>query len=157
MDSKISSKNILRLYVKAWIISVIIFISYILFIQKITFNDILISFFPLTRGAYWYFTAYTGAYFFIPLIQKAIKSMSNINLYRISLLFLFVFSFLPTVAHIDVFYIRQGYSMLWIIIMIIIGMSIHKIAQENINFLKEKKYYLKNYIISVLITFFLFV
>lgn len=81
--------------------------------------------FPVTSGYYWYFTAYTGLFFTIPLINTAIKRMNQTEFFRVGLVCLLV---IPTYSQVavwfmknDVFYLNGGYSYLWLVILYVIG------------------------------------
>ena len=99
---------------------------YIFAPELITMNDAVRSVFPVMSSQYWYFTAYFGMFFFIPVINKAVNSIDikQFTVFIISLLI--VFSVIQTFFAKDVFGTSKGYSALWLIIMYILGAYIKK-------------------------------
>lgn len=109
-------------------------------------KDIAASFFPVTGGSYWYFLAYTGLFVLMPVLDAAIRSFSEETLRRIFVVLLIVFSAYDFWS--DKFIPSNGYSMVWLVIMYIVGAIIKKC---------EIGYYMKNrtlILIIVLCNFF---
>ena len=57
-----------------------------------SWKDLLKAFFPITTDAYWYFTAYTGLFFLIPLLNAGIRGCSNGQLMGLCLILCAVFT-----------------------------------------------------------------
>ena len=57
--------------------------------------DYLKAFFPVMKSPYWYFTAYFCLFFFIPLLNKAINSMSRAQVRAVVIAAVFFISVLP--------------------------------------------------------------
>lgn len=80
--------------------------------------------FPVTNNLYWYFTAYTGLFFIIPLLNSAVRGCSD-RLLKKSLLVIFVlFSVFDNYA--NQFNTNGGYSFIWLILLYLIGAIIKK-------------------------------
>jgi len=89
-----------------------------------TKQDMLDMFFPLTNKLYWYFTAYSGLFFLIPLINAAVRNCSNGYLRKIFILVFLLFSLLDRAY--DLFVIASGYSFVWIALLYLLGAIIKK-------------------------------
>lgn len=155
--TRVKYKNIILLYLKVWIISVLIFICFYLFYKNEMLKYVTLSFMPLTQGSYWYFTAYTGLFFLLPLIQKGIENYDIEEGKNLIIILVIVFSGITTFFHTDVFKLDIGYSMIWLMILNIIGMLIHKLVESGNYFQKKSLYYFKRYVALLLVTYFLFV
>ena len=103
-------------------------------------NNIFIEFFPVIYKRYWYFSQYFGMYLFIPVINKAVAYLtkSELKIIVFSLLFLFSFWHDFMNSHFDIFQIRQGYSVIWLLTLYIIGTYIGK---YKIDYTGKKKFY----------------
>lgn len=76
---------------------------------------------PVMTTQYWYFTAYFCLFFFIPIINKAVKSLPKNNLKYLMSVMVIVFSVIPTLFRRDVFHTNFGCSGLWLILLYILG------------------------------------
>lgn len=92
-------------------------------------RQIIKAMFPVTNGAYWYFTAYTGLFFIIPIINNFIRKNSRKEDLALTSVIGTVFILLPFTTSFfgkDVFNYKNGYSFLWLLILYIIGAEIKK-------------------------------
>ena len=92
-------------------------------------NQTLISaFFPVFSNQYWYFTAYTFLFLFIPILNKGICRLSEKNIKVITYLIIAISVFYPFLNDSwgKVFNLNEGYSTLWLIILYVIGGYIRK-------------------------------
>lgn len=87
-------------------------------------NDLVWMFLPVLRGNYWYFTAYTGLFLFIPLLNTAVRHTSNKTL--LQLLACIVFLFCPLETLFSSFLTHCGYSFVWLMILYLIGAILKK-------------------------------
>lgn len=104
--------------------------------------------FPVYNGLYWYFTAYTGLYILMPLINKGIKNCSNETLKKLFLLIIIVFSIFDTFT--NRFSFSKGYTFIWVVLIYILG-AIMKKCEIGKNI--KKIYSLSVIIILYAITF----
>lgn len=99
------------------------------------------AFLPVSTGAYWFFTQYFVLSFFMPFINKLVKTISlRQNAYLIGVM-LFFFSLCPMLYAMPVkflgefdenlFYTGRGYSVLWFVVMYICGAFMKRLADEN--------------------------
>lgn len=76
---------------------------------------------PVSTGTYWYFTAYFIMFFFTPLYNKLLNSLSGRQLKYLGWV-IFVFSSLwPTIWQSDIMETNRGYSFLWLSLLYMLG------------------------------------
>ncbi len=86
---------------------------------------------PITFDTHWYFSAYVGLFFAIPLLNSYIFSVRPEKAKRTLIMLIVLFCFLGMIK--DSFKAEYGYSMLWLIILYIIGALVKKLQLfENI-------------------------
>lgn len=76
---------------------------------------------PVTTGQYWYLTAYTGAFVLMPLLNFAVQKLPEKELTRTLGGILLLFCLLPISPLTDAFYLHDGYSVLWLAVMYLLG------------------------------------
>lgn len=81
---------------------------------------------PIMNNQYWYITCYFGMSIFIPLMNKAIVHMEETILRIEVIMSVIFFSIVPFVTKSGVFGIKSGYSILWLMILYLIGGYISK-------------------------------
>ena len=81
-------------------------------------------FFPVANNLYWYFTAYTGLFFLMPIINNAIKNSNN-ELLKKTFIMIFIFFSIFSIFF-NVFVLEKGYSFIWILLLYIMGAIIKK-------------------------------
>ena len=121
--------NLLYIYFEVLFYSVFINIFFKIFYKgSYITRNLSKEFFPIIFKAYWYFSAYFGMYLFLPVINLGISIMSK-NDFRfmiITLLFIFVFWRDIKNPNEDVFDMKSGFSMIWLLTYFIIGAYIGK-------------------------------
>ena len=95
---------------------------------NIQFSYLFKSFFPVTFEFYWYFSAYTGLFFIMPMLNSIIRNMEHRELKNTLIICMFVFSFYGVISmrFADPFKIHSGYSMIWLILLYLVGAYIKK-------------------------------
>ena len=90
--------------------------------------NISIDCFPVIFHRYWYFTAYFGMYLFLPLINKGISNITKneFRLIIITTLGIFIFWKDFKNPYEDVFKMREGLSMIWLLTYYLTGAYIGK-------------------------------
>ena len=143
-------------YIKFWIpvcfYSVINYVAVSLYtMHSINLIELLKSFFPVLFAKYWYVNAYTGLFFFIPWINKLLRNCSEKETNKLMAILLIVFSLFSNIAipFSDPFMIERGYSVLWLVILYIIGAGFKK---NYVVYKKSKKFWGMLFFVSVLIT-----
>ncbi len=81
--------------------------------------------FPVTFSTFWYFTAFFGLYFFMPLLNKACAAMDEDTAGKVFVLLFAAFSGLGILK--DPFISNSGYSTLWLIVLYALGLLAKKI------------------------------
>lgn len=90
----------------------------------VTGQDMLRMLFPVKNGLYWYFTAYTGMFFLIPLLNAGIRSCSEGYLRKAFAVLVVLFSVMQMAA--DYFVLNGGYSFAWLVILYLLGAILKK-------------------------------
>ena len=88
------------------------------------------SIFPVLSKQYWYFTAYTGAFMFFPILNLALEKMERKQIEKILLAMMFMFSLFSTIFQTiyksDIFILNDGYSVWWLVVLYLLGGYIGK-------------------------------
>ena len=84
-------------------------------------DRVLRAFFPVLFRQYWYVTAYFGMCLFIPFFNLLLDRLSERQRRVLALFIVLVFSVLPTLRQRDVFLTDNGYSVLWLSCLYLLG------------------------------------
>ncbi len=88
------------------------------------------SFFPVTRNAYWFITAYFVFCAIAPFLVWVVNNITQRQHKTVCLTLVFITSVLPTVFYPhDWLYIKKGYSIIWFITLYFVASYIKKIRQ----------------------------
>ncbi len=153
--AKFKFSNLILLWLRVVFYSVGIAIVMKLMIPDIPLNlkGFVTLLFPVMTGKYWYFTSYFLMYLFIPILNYALKSLSQ-NILKLSLLaIVFLTSVVAPVANIfsdNIWWLGGGYSTFWLIILYLIGGYIRRFgALENV----KKIWFCLAYLFFAFLTF----
>ena len=92
-----------------------------LFAEFADYKTWLSALLPVTTGQYWYLTAYAGLFVLMPLLNFAVQKMPKRELtVTLSGIFL-LFCVLPISPLTDAFYLHDGYSVLWLAVVYLLG------------------------------------
>ncbi len=80
---------------------------------------------PVSRGQYWYLTAYVGLFFFQPILNAAVKHLSRREL-EWTLLGLLAFAVYPLSQITNLLRLSVGYSYSWLLILYLLGGYLEK-------------------------------
>lgn len=96
------------------------------------------SCFPIIYSKYWYFTQYFGMYLFLPVINRGISYLTQIE-HKILLFSLYGIYIIWNDANVEgnIFGLNSGYSVIWFIISYITGAFIGK---YKYNYIEKKKF-----------------
>ena len=123
------------MWLQVWVISSVTGVLFAIFRPDVMGADAMIRcLLPLFEAVYWYFSAYFGLYLFMPLLDAAIDHMEPRRLAIAVVSMLSVFSVLvtffyivmPDRIHYDTFDLGNGYTVLWLIIMYIVGAAMRR-------------------------------
>jgi len=81
---------------------------------------------PVVQTEFWYFTGYFGLFILMPVLVQGMRALSNKQADLLALGIVVVFSILPTVSGTDPFYLNTGDSMLWLVVMFLLGTYLKK-------------------------------
>ena len=81
---------------------------------------------PFSSNIYWYFTSYFCMFFFIPFFNYLLEKLEKIQLDKLMLTILFIFSILPTLFQSDITKANKGFSPIWLAMLYLIGGYIKK-------------------------------
>ena len=143
--------NLLYLWLTVFFYSVGIHLFIIIFKKSWIIKDpISIEFYPIIFKRYWYFTAYFGMYLFLPVINKGISVLSKFEykLVILSTLGILVFWRDFKNPNKDVFAMKEGKSIIWLLTYYLTGVYIGKYRVNYTGF--------KNYIYCLLCIFIYF-
>lgn len=98
----------------------------LIFPGSVTQDAVLDAVLPITRGHYWYISAYFGMYILTPLLNMAIKHTEKKAFLIIIAAAFLLFSLLPTFLGADPYGMKGGYSMMWLCILYLVGGFIAK-------------------------------
>ena len=94
--------------------------------QMLSLDNLIDNFFPYFRGYYWYIIAYTGLFALSPVVNIALSTLDK-NIRKEYLIFPFVlFSIIPTFFNTDLFFLNEGRSTLYLILMYSLGNYLKK-------------------------------
>lgn len=88
------------------------------------------AFLPVTSKQYWYFTAYIGMFFFIPLLNALVRRLNRRALVSLCIMLIAVFSLYDTFASFwkkDPLALVGGHSPLWLGVLYIFGAAMKKL------------------------------
>lgn len=134
-----NKKKILHIWLQTLFYSVVIYVVVTAYtgFSGGGVTSLIKSFFPVISMEYWYVSSYILLLLFIPFLNEGIAKLSNARFINLIILILIVFSafhtLLPSNGLLETGYI-QGYGIVWMICMYLVGAFIRK----NSDTLKEK-------------------
>ena len=124
--SKFKYTNIVYIWIQVVFYNFFITLIYSFILPNVTSERLWGAIFPVTNRAYWYFTAYFCIYFLTPIINTAIKHLTENKLKAVSLSLIIIFTVIPLFAKADLFFTVDGYSAFWLVILYFLGGVIKK-------------------------------
>lgn len=127
VDSKFRITNIIYTYLRVLFFTVVLgVIGVIITPAPIDLGTIAYTFFPVSTGHYWYFSAYFLLFFVMPFINKAFEKI-DVKVLRIILWVLVIaLSVHPVFFNEDPFGVNEGYSFVWLLAAYFIGAYMKK-------------------------------
>lgn len=143
--------SIFNLWFLVFFYSVLFSITFFIVTPDRVGLDLLVkSFFPLLSKQHWYFSAYFGLFFIMPIINKGIMMLSDIQLRNITLCLIMIFSVLSTLGNFwnkeSLFNVEFGYSVLWLMVLYIVGAFLKRSSNSFVS-----KHKTRNWMIVFLI------
>ena len=81
---------------------------------------------PLLHLSFWYFTAYFGMFFLVPVMNRGLRALTRQQARAVFWSIFVLFSVLPTLTGADQFVTQVGYSVIWLVLLYILGGCIRK-------------------------------
>lgn len=129
--------NLIRLLFTVLYHGLLITVAFQLFAPHlVTYDHWLKVFAPVTQETFWYFTSYYGIFFFIPLLTNGMRALSKKQATTLVVSLLVVFSLLPAYTNRDPFNLSEGFSVLWLMVLFIVGTYLKKYG-DSLRFKKR--------------------
>lgn len=127
-EKNIKAKSIIALYFQVWFYSILISLLYFVrFPATFTRENLLLALFPIVRKQWWYVSAYFVLFFFIPILNAAIRHLEKETFKKLLFAVLVGFGIITClVLPIDAFGLKKGYSAIWLIILYLFGGYVKK-------------------------------
>lgn len=94
-------------------------------------RTMLSSILPITSSQYWYISAYFGMLILVPLLNTVITYTSKKVLDAVLLSAFILFCIFPVMLQTDPYSLSSGYSMIWLILLYLVGGYMHKYSIAN--------------------------
>ena len=121
---KFSKILVLWLQTVFWSVIMALIAKYFLSIA-VSKRDIAIQMTPLIHNNYWYLTAYFCLFFFLPVIDAAVRVINVKNLKYLLVAILVMTTIGNHIFNIE-FFLNSGYSVLWLAILYFVGAALKK-------------------------------
>ena len=89
--------------------------------EAVTAQDFLKALTPVTEAKYWYFNAYVGLFFFLPLLNHGLRSISGREAVLAAAGLMLAVIAVPYSKFSQVILLGNGYSTIWLMILYILG------------------------------------
>lgn len=150
VDAEYKLSNIIKMWLQVLFYTVGILIVFAVLAPEMVDREmVLTSLFPMLTGHYWYFTQYVGMFFFIPVLNLILNTWSTKQFKNFFLVVFVLFSCINIIVHTDLFHVGDGFSMIWLTVMYLIGGYIKK---SSGNLIWSKKKCILIYIICTTLT-----
>jgi len=122
----INSKWRIGKYLRLWIQVVgtgfvVLCAAHFIFGLSVSRKDFLSAFLPVLTNQYWYFTAYTGVFFLMPIINAGLKAMDDKTLLGMAVGLGIVGLLYTAIPGHDPLLLNDGYSAFWLVILYVSG------------------------------------
>lgn len=125
--SKHKYSNIINLYIQTAFYALLATgVFYVISPDEIGEKAFIKAVLPFGFNLYWYFTAYFCMFFFIPFMNKVLETCDKKQLTGLVVFSIIFFSIFPLIFEKDIFFTNNGYSVVWISILYMIGGYIRK-------------------------------
>ncbi|MCQ2081846.1 MAG: acyltransferase family protein [Lachnospiraceae bacterium] len=116
VDAHYRVTNIIYTWLQVFFYTIIITTLFYFFVPEVVHGSAFLSAcFPVFTEQYWYFSAYFGVFFLMPVLNFAIKNMDRRMINITFGFFLTAFSVCPVIFSTDIFALREGYSFGWLL------------------------------------------
>ena len=112
--------KILRLWLQTVFWGVVVLSACKVACYEIHLKDVVDVFLPVSRYSYWYFTSYTLLFFVMPLLNAAIKNVTQQE-FQYALSAIFILVCMTSLFEGDICYLGHGYSFAWLAVLYVTG------------------------------------
>jgi len=130
LNAKHKYSSIIMLWLQVFFIGITINILNNLYLigigQSPNWTLLIKSFFPILSSQNWYFSAYFCLFFFMPLLNKIINTITKKEAQVIIIVSTVLFLFVETIIHDSTFAVNAGYTWVWLALLYFIGAYIKK-------------------------------
>ena len=121
----------------------------VIFPNTLSVRQLLGSFFPVATQKYWYFTAYFALMFFTPFLNQLLNMLNPQKTDHLIITIFMLLCLFPLLAGRDLYYLRGGYTFLWLCALYLLGGCFRQRHYHN---LLSQSFLMLGYILCVLIT-----
>ena len=122
INGKFKISNIAYLWLQVVFYGVVVTLLFGIFQRSlVSWTAVRYAIFPVMSESYWYFSAYFGVFFLIPIIKLGFDKLERIYLDLILLFIIVFFTILPIFFPVDVFSLKLGYSFMWLLSCFYVG------------------------------------
>ena len=126
VNSKFKYTNIFYIWLQVAFYNVIINLVGAVLLPNMGVKEVIKAFLPVSYRIYWYFTAYFCMFFFLPIINKGLNSLTKKQLLALTGAIFALFCLISLIPKRDVFASNNGYSAIWLLSLYIFGGAIKK-------------------------------
>lgn len=127
VTAKYRYSNIVVLWLRVVFYTVLITLVFRIWMpEMVGWSEYIAAISPVFHSQYWYFTAYFGLFFLLPLVNLAVGKMTRKQYAALMVLLSMLYSVVPTLLRQDMFRLNNGYSVWWLLILYLIGGYIRK-------------------------------
>ena len=94
--------------------------------QPLEAMDFWQAFSPLIHRSFWYFTAYFGLFFLMPILNRGVQALTAPQARMLGWSLVVLFSLAPTLMGADWFVTQAGYTALWLVLLYLLGACMRK-------------------------------
>lgn len=122
-----SRKKLFSMWLQVFFFSVLLSWGVGLWFQGgLSVEEFIHPLFPVLTMQYWYFTAYFGAYLLMPYLDRMLAGLSRKQTVELTAILVLLFSVLPLFSTVDLFTTNGGYTLLWLIVLYLLGACVKK-------------------------------
>lgn len=98
-----------------------------------TIRNLLIGFFPIIDGGYWYIVNFVPLLFLQPFINKMLLGLSEKQHFMLCTVAISIFTIIPTILMEDCFKFDEGYSFVWLLCLYVFGAYLRRAKSYKIS------------------------
>lgn len=125
--SRFRYTNLVLLWLQVALYNVVLTAAfYVVMPGSVSRKQLLLAFFPVYQKHFWYFSAYFGMYFLLPLMNRAVLALNRIQAKVLCVSIVVVFSLLFPLMRMDPFALGYGFTLFWLVLLYLLGACIRE-------------------------------